>query len=36
MSKNRLNKAMASKRVVAYFSGKDKNGTSHYDIYQMK
>ncbi len=36
MSKNRLNKAMANKRVVAYFSGKDENGTPHYDIYQMK
>lgn len=36
MSKNRLNKAMASKRVVDYFSGKDENGTPHYDIYQMK
>lgn len=36
MSKNRLNKVLASKRVVAYFSGKDKNGTPRYDIYKMK
>lgn len=36
MSKNRLNKAMASKRVMAYFSSKDKNDNPHYDIYQMK
>ena len=36
MSKNKLNKAMASKRVVAYFSGKDKNGTPRYNIYQTK
>lgn len=36
MSKNKLNKALASKRVVAYVSGKDKNGTPRYDIYQMK
>jgi hypothetical protein len=36
MSKNRLNKAMASKRVVAYFNGNVKNGTPHYNIYQMK
>lgn len=36
MSKNKLNRVMADKRVVAYFSGKDKNGTARYDIYQMK
>ena len=34
MSKSKLNKAMASKRVFALPSHKDKNGVQHYNVFK--